>query len=101
MGARRTAGLGRVRGERWEARTLDLDILLYGDSQIDSARLTVPHPAMRQRNFVLYPLAEIAEQNLVLPDGTVLDTLVAQCPRDNLVKTGPGIYKNQLHMRGE
>ena len=92
---------GRVRGERWGARTLDLDILLYGDSQIDSERLTIPHPAMRQRNFVLYPLAEIAERNLVLPDGTVLDTLVAQCSRDNLVKTGPGIYKSQLHIHGE
>ena len=85
---------GRVRGERWGARTLDLDILLYGDSQIDSERLTIPHPAMRQRNFVLYPLAEIAERNLVLPDGTDLDTLVAQCPGDKLVKTGSGIYKN-------
>ncbi len=43
-------------------RTLDLDILLYGDGAIDSAKLTVPHPRMRSRAFVLLPLAEIAPQ---------------------------------------
>ena len=79
---------GRVRGLRWGPRTLDLDILLYGDQEIDSPRLSVPHPAMRQRNFVLYPLLEISDANLVLPDGTVLDTLVAACPRNKLEKTG-------------
>lgn len=53
---------GRVRmaGERWGPRTLDLDLLLYGDGRIDSAALVVPHPRMRQRAFVLQPLAEIA-----------------------------------------
>ena len=78
---------GRVRGERWGPRTLDLDILLYGNQKIDSPRLTVPHPAMSQRNFVLYPLLEISDANLVLPDGTVLDTLVAACPGNSLEKT--------------
>ena len=78
---------GRTRGERWGPRTLDLDLLLYGDQQVDTARLTIPHPAMRQRNFVLYPLLEVGHSNLVLPDGTVLGTLVAACSRDNLVKT--------------
>lgn len=78
---------GRVRAARWGPRTLDLDILLYGDQKIDSPRLSVPHPAMGQRNFVLYPLREISDANLVLPDGTVLDTLVAACPGNNLEKT--------------
>jgi 2-amino-4-hydroxy-6-hydroxymethyldihydropteridine diphosphokinase len=78
---------GRVRDLRWGPRPLDLDILLYGDQKIDSPRLTVPHPAMRQRNFVLYPLLEISDENLVLPDGTVLDTLVAACPGNSLEKT--------------
>lgn len=77
---------GRVRGVRWGARTLDLDLLLYGDLQIDTPRLTVPHPAMHQRNFVLYPLREINDANLLLPGATDLDTLVAQCPRGDLVK---------------
>ena len=51
---------GRERPYRNAPRTLDLDLLLYGSAGIDSARLTVPHPRMRQRAFVLVPLAEIA-----------------------------------------
>ena len=63
---------GRVRtGAQWTARTLDLDILLYGNHQIETQRLNVPHPWMTRREFVLYPLYEIAP-DLVLPDGTLL-----------------------------
>jgi 2-amino-4-hydroxy-6-hydroxymethyldihydropteridine diphosphokinase len=51
---------GRVRPYRNAPRTLDLDLLLYGSARIDSARLTLPHPRMGQRAFVLVPLAEIA-----------------------------------------
>jgi 2-amino-4-hydroxy-6-hydroxymethyldihydropteridine diphosphokinase len=51
---------GRVRGERWGPRSLDLDILLYGDQRVDTDRLQIPHPRMRERAFVLVPLAEIA-----------------------------------------
>ena len=51
---------GRERPYRNAPRTLDLDLLLYGDGRIDSAALVVPHPRMRQRAFVLQPLAEIA-----------------------------------------
>lgn len=51
---------GRERPYRNAPRTLDLDLLLYGSAGLDSARLTVPHPRMRQRAFVLVPLAEIA-----------------------------------------
>ena len=51
----------RVRGsERWGPRTLDLDLLLYGALTLDEPRLTVPHPGLAQRAFVLVPLAEIA-----------------------------------------
>lgn len=78
---------GRVREVRWGARTLDIDLLLYGDLQIDSTRLTVPHPRMRQRNFVLYPLREISDTNLVLPDGSDLDTLLQQCTDADLIRT--------------
>ena len=79
---------GRVRGERWGPRTLDLDILLYGDSKIATAALTIPHPGMTSRDFVLYPLRDAAGGNLVLPDGQDLDTLVANCPRGELVEEG-------------
>ncbi|MCI0492256.1 MAG: 2-amino-4-hydroxy-6-hydroxymethyldihydropteridine diphosphokinase, partial [Planctomycetes bacterium] len=51
---------GRERGERWAARTLDIDLLLYGDLVIDSAEMSVPHPRMSFRPFVLEPAAEIA-----------------------------------------
>ena len=54
------AGFGRIRRERWGPRTLDLDLLLYGDRVIDPPRLTLPHPRMHERAFVLVPLAEIA-----------------------------------------
>jgi len=51
---------GRVRGERWGPRHLDLDLLLVGDQRLASPRLTLPHPRLRERAFVLVPLAEIA-----------------------------------------
>lgn len=73
----------RVRIEHWGPRTLDLDILLLDQLQIDSERLKVPHPYLRQRNFVLYPLADISPE-LHLPDGTSLQQLMAQCPRAGL-----------------
>lgn len=66
---------GRVRGPlRWGPRTLDLDLLLYGDSVIASERLTVPHPGLRERPFVIFPLQAIAPE-LRLPDGTPLASL--------------------------
>lgn len=55
---------GRERPYRNAPRTLDLDLLLYGDARIDTPVLTVPHPRMAQRAFVLLPLAEIAPQRV-------------------------------------
>ncbi|AJR07475.1 2-amino-4-hydroxy-6-hydroxymethyldihydropteridine diphosphokinase [Photobacterium gaetbulicola] len=75
---------GRVRkAERWGPRTLDLDIVLYGDLEHHCERLTVPHYGMKVREFVLYPLAEIAPER-VLPDGTPLNALVEQVDRNGL-----------------
>jgi 2-amino-4-hydroxy-6-hydroxymethyldihydropteridine diphosphokinase len=72
---------GRERkAERWGPRTLDLDILLFGDRLIDEPRLTVPHYHLHARAFVLYPLAEIAPQDLRLADGRALPELLAACP---------------------
>lgn len=53
---------GRQRNQRWAARTLDLDLLLYGQQQIDQTGLTVPHPGIAQRNFVLQPLLDLAPE---------------------------------------
>lgn len=62
------ARAGRVRGERWGPRTLDLDLLLFGDAQIDSDELTVPHPRIRERNFVLQPLVDLLGPDYMLAD---------------------------------
>ena len=71
---------GRERLERWGPRTLDLDILLFGDRLIDEPRLKVPHYQMHLRAFVLYPLAELAPAALQLPDGKRLSALLDACP---------------------
>ncbi|RYY73978.1 MAG: 2-amino-4-hydroxy-6-hydroxymethyldihydropteridine diphosphokinase [Gammaproteobacteria bacterium] len=73
----------RVRIEHWGPRTLDLDILLLDNRTITSDRLNVPHPYLAQRNFVLYPLADI-EPDLKLPNGTSLRELIAACQHDGL-----------------
>lgn len=75
----------RVRIQHWGPRTLDLDLLLYGDQIIDEERLKVPHPYLTQRNFVLYPLADITP-NLHLPDGAPLADLLSSCPADGLLR---------------
>lgn len=54
------AELGRVRGERWGARTIDLDLLLYNDLVLATPGLHLPHPRLHLRRFVLFPLAELA-----------------------------------------
>ncbi len=68
---------GRERPYRNAPRTLDLDILLYGDVRIDTPSLTVPHPRMHQRAFVLAPLAEIAPDAAIAGIGALADLLPA------------------------
>ncbi|MEO3989977.1 2-amino-4-hydroxy-6-hydroxymethyldihydropteridine diphosphokinase [Pseudocitrobacter cyperus] len=75
---------GRVRkAERWGPRTLDLDIMLFGEATINTERLTVPHYDMKNRGFMLWPLFEIAP-DLHFPDGTSLNehltSLKSPCP---------------------
>jgi len=74
---------GRERHERWGPRTLDLDILVFGDRLIEEPRLQVPHYHMHARAFVLYPLAELSP-GLVLADGRELNNLLADCPFEGL-----------------
>jgi 2-amino-4-hydroxy-6-hydroxymethyldihydropteridine diphosphokinase len=75
---------GRTRGgERWGPRTLDLDILLYGDWQIDNDQLQVPHPRLHERAFVLYPLQELVG-DIEVPGRGPLRELVKHCPRADL-----------------
>ncbi len=69
------AALGRVREVRWGPRTVDVDLILYGQRVIRTSELVVPHPRMRERAFVLVPLCEVAP-DLLLPDGTPVVTLL-------------------------
>ena len=76
---------GRVRsGQRWGPRTIDLDLLLYGDQVVNEPGLTVPHPGIAERSFVLLPLQEIAPQLCVPGLGPVTD-LLAGVDLSNLV----------------
>lgn len=79
---------GRVRAERWGPRTLDLDIILFGDRQIDIPRLRVPHYHLHARPFVLYPLAELVDERFILADGRSLASLLSECPFEGLERVG-------------
>jgi 2-amino-4-hydroxy-6-hydroxymethyldihydropteridine diphosphokinase len=69
---------GRVRTERWGARTLDLDLLLYDELVLNTPNLQIPHPRMRERAFVLVPLAEIAANWLEPRSGKTIAQLVKE-----------------------
>ena len=74
----------RVRSIRWGARTLDLDLLLYDELTLNLPELIVPHPELKNRSFVLYPLADIAPDDLFIPGTASLSNLLASCPADGL-----------------
>ena len=79
----------RVRGEvQWGPRTLDLDLLLYGDETINTERLTVPHPGITERNFVLIPMVEI-RPDLKLPDGRAIVDLPASHDQHGVKRCPP------------
>lgn len=85
--------LGRVRREHWGPRTLDIDILVFGTEKIHSQRLTIPHPYIDQRAFVLVPFVEIAP-DLVIPGFSLsIAQLLAQLPPEDL----KAIFPHQPH----
>jgi 2-amino-4-hydroxy-6-hydroxymethyldihydropteridine diphosphokinase len=69
--------LGRETTYHWGPRTIDLDILLYGDTQVNTATLTIPHAELCQRAFVMIPLLELVP-GLVLPDGTEVSACLSR-----------------------
>ncbi|HEU5003599.1 MAG TPA: 2-amino-4-hydroxy-6-hydroxymethyldihydropteridine diphosphokinase [Actinomycetota bacterium] len=71
--------LGRQHREHWGPREIDIDLLLYGDEVVASAALTVPHPGLTERSFVVVPLLEIAP-DLVLPSGAPLRSFASADP---------------------
>jgi 2-amino-4-hydroxy-6-hydroxymethyldihydropteridine diphosphokinase len=83
----RAAGRKRT-SVRWSARTLDLDLLLFGDEVIRTPRLVVPHPALVARRFVLAPLAELCPDRVVPGTARTVAQLLAAVPREDVVPAG-------------
>lgn len=79
---------GRQRGERWGARTLDLDLIAHGQSIVNETGLTLPHPEAARRAFVLVPLCELAPE-WTFPDGQTADALARSLAADALVDVKP------------
>ena len=77
---------GRRRGARFGPRPLDIDLLLYGERQSSAPELTLPHPRLRERRFVLEPLAEIAPDLQIPPDGARVSDLLARLPPGEVVE---------------
>jgi len=73
-------------GQHWGARTLDIDILLYGNEYIEEEHLHIPHPWLCQRSFVLWPLYDIIPE-LDFPNGKTLQACLSDCSADDLHKT--------------
>ncbi len=78
---------GRIRKERWGARIIDLDLLLFGDNTVSLPNLTVPHPRLHKRMFVLTPLLEICDTDRKLPSGESLREIIEACPPSRVEKT--------------
>lgn len=72
--------LGRVRKQHWGARTMDLDLLLYGQEVVQSEGLTIPHPELKNRRFVLQPLADLAPDLLHPTLQKSVRQLLRECP---------------------
>jgi 2-amino-4-hydroxy-6-hydroxymethyldihydropteridine diphosphokinase len=69
--------MGRVRRERFGPRTIDLDLLVYGEETVDEPGLTVPHPRLHERRFALEPLAEL-DPGLTIPGSGPISALLAE-----------------------
>jgi 2-amino-4-hydroxy-6-hydroxymethyldihydropteridine diphosphokinase len=88
--------LGRVREERWGPRVIDIDILFYNDKIIDSHHLTVPHPGIALRRFVLEPLAEIRPDFIHPVLQQTVSSLLASC-KDPLSVTKVIVKNQNIH----
>ena len=78
---------GRVRNERWGPRTIDLDILLYGQHEISQKSLQIPHPEMCKREFVLYPLQRLSPE-IHIPGHGMLKQIIKTCPENGMRYVG-------------
>ncbi len=81
--------IGRQKRLRWHEREIDLDILTYGDSQLKSSEVNVPHPRMAERRFVLVPASEIAPDTIHPPTRKSLAQLLQECTDSSKVTLYP------------
>jgi 2-amino-4-hydroxy-6-hydroxymethyldihydropteridine diphosphokinase len=90
-------GLGRLRGERWGPRTIDIDVLLYDHQIIDQPGLVVPHPLLRERLFALVPLSDVAPKDFTLPpDGKLLTEILTFATNDDAMSDQkPLLFEDQ------
>ena len=77
--------LGRIRAEKYGPRTIDIDILLYGNKIIDEPHLQIPHPQLANRRFALLPLLELNPELIHPITRVTLKDLLEQCPDQGLV----------------
>ena len=82
--------LGRERGRRWGPRTMDIDLLLYGDRVVNEDTIQVPHPQLQKRRFVLVPLAEIAPLVNIPGSGRTVREALKLCPDSGSIT----LYRN-------
>lgn len=82
---------GRVRKQHWGARTLDLDLLVYGDIIMASTELTLPHPGVTERAFVLYPLFD-CNPELIIPGKGHIAELLSRCPFSGIRRLDPHVF---------
>lgn len=78
--------MGRIRRPRWHEREIDIDVLLYGNSHSDTPSVSVPHPRMHERRFVLVPAAEIAGSAVHPSLHRTVDQLLEDCPDHSRVE---------------
>lgn len=78
---------GRVRDQHWGPRTIDLDMLMYGQEQIDENRLQVPHPGLCEREFVLYPMQRLNAE-IHIPGHGMLKEIIKMCPENGIRYVG-------------
>ncbi len=78
--------MGRIRRRRWGERCIDLDLLLVGNLQLKNEVLTLPHPGLYSRDFVLRPLSDLLGREFVMPNGVDIGTLLAVCTTERLEK---------------
>ena len=83
---------GRLREYRWAPRTIDLDILMFGQTEMNEPRLQLPHPGICEREFVLYPLRRLCEKirqgDVQIPGHGMLSDVIKHCPENELEYVG-------------